>query len=113
VLICYYQNKMNNNKVSLQKILPFTEARNNLSQLVERVAEEQYFIVSKQNRPKAVLVDLDYFLALQGEAEKKRMGELEAILKEKFAQYLKKTTKKKKITEKEAYRLLTGEDLTW
>lgn len=104
---------MNNNKVSLQKILPFSEVRNNLSQLVEKVAEEQYFIVSKQNRPKAVLVDLGYFLALQKEAEKERMGELEAVLRKKFTQYFKKKTKEKKITEKEAYRILTGKNLTW
>lgn len=99
-------------KVFLQKILSFTDARNKLSQLVERVENEQYFVISKQNRPKAVLVDLNYFFALQKEAEKERMKELENILRKKFGGYLKKTGKKR-ITEKEADQILTGKDLTW
>lgn len=50
--------------ITLQKIIPFTQARNRLSDLVDRVWKEQFFIISKQNRQKAVLVDIDYFQSL-------------------------------------------------
>lgn len=100
-------------KVPLEKIIPFSEARSKLSQLVGRVENELFFVISKQNKQKAVLVDLDYFDSLQKEAERKRLENIKDSLREKFLAYAKKKTKKSKITEKGAYRILTGENLTW
>lgn len=99
--------------ISLQKIIPFTEARNKLSDLVDRVRKEQFFVISKQNRQKAVLVDIDYFQSLQKELEQERLVQIEATLRNKFQKYARKINKGKKLTEEEAYRLLSGKKLTW
>lgn len=99
--------------ISLDKIIPFTEARNTLSDLVDRVRKDQFFVISKQNRQKAVLVDIDYFQSLQKELEKERLTQIENILQRKFAQYTKKSQKDKSLTEEKAYQKLTGKTLTW
>ncbi|MBI2612019.1 type II toxin-antitoxin system Phd/YefM family antitoxin [Candidatus Gottesmanbacteria bacterium] len=95
--------------ISLDKIIPFTQARNNLSDLVDKVKDKQFFVISKQNRQKAVLVDIDYFQNLQKEIEKERLAQIEETLRNKFRKY----TKGKKMTEEKAYKLLTGKTLTW
>ncbi|OGG14805.1 hypothetical protein A2773_06925 [Candidatus Gottesmanbacteria bacterium RIFCSPHIGHO2_01_FULL_39_10] len=95
--------------ISLDKIIPFTQARNNFSDLVDKVKDKQFFVISKQNRQKAVLVDIDYFQSLQKELEKERLTQIEKTLRSKFKTY----TKSKKLTEEKAYQLLTGETLTW
>lgn len=95
--------------ISLQKIIPFTQARNKLSDLVDRVSREQFFVISKQNKQKAVLVDINYFQNLQKELEKERLAQIEHTLRTKFRTY----SKGKKLTEEKAYKLLTGKTLTW
>ena len=95
--------------ISLQKIIPFSQARSTLSDLVDRVNREQFFVISKQNKQKAVLVDIDYFQNLQKELEKERLTQIEQTLRTKFRTY----NKGKKMTEEKAYKLLTGETLTW
>ena len=100
-------------KIQLQKILPFTEVRNNLSQLVDRVGKELYFIISKQNKPIAALVDIKYLSALQEKAEEEQAQKALEILRKAGTKYLQKISGKKKLTEKEAYKLLTGKELTW
>lgn len=109
--------------ITLQKIIPFTQARNRLSDLVNRVRKEQFFIISKQNRQKAVLVDIDYFQSLQKELEQERLAQIEETLRSKFQKYTRKISIKgrssfgrkrgKKLTEEEAYRILSGKKLTW
>lgn len=99
--------------ISLQKIIPFTEARNKLSDLVDRVRKEQFFIISKQNRQKAVLVDIDYFQSLQKELEQERLVQIEETLRSKFQKYTRKIKGGKKLTEEEAYQLFSGKPLTW
>lgn len=100
-------------KVSLDKIIPFTEARANLSKLVEEVEGNLFFVINKQNKKRAVLVDPDYFESLVKQAESQRMLEIRKTLQKKFLAYAKKKLGKKNITEKEAYKLLTGEELSW
>ncbi|MBI3379336.1 type II toxin-antitoxin system prevent-host-death family antitoxin [Candidatus Gottesmanbacteria bacterium] len=100
-------------EISLQKIIPFTQARNMLSDLVDRVRKEQFFIISKQNRQKAVLVDIDYFQNLQKELEQERLAQIEDTLRSKFQQYTKKIKRGKTLTEEEAYQILSGKKLTW
>lgn len=99
--------------ISVDKIIPFTEARNTLSDLVDRVCKDQFFIISKQNRQKAVLVDIEYFQSLQKKLEKERLTRIEKTLRNKFSQYSKKFQKGKNLTEEEAYKKLTGKTLTW
>jgi len=100
-------------KVQLQKILPFTEARNNFSRLVKEVRKNSYFIISKQNKPIAALVDIKYLSVLQEKAEEEQAQKALEILRKAGTKYLQKISGKKKLTEKEAYKLLTGEELTW
>lgn len=44
------------------KTLPFSEARKDLSKLVDKVAaDHEYVVITKQGRPKAVLMSADEF----------------------------------------------------
>ena len=109
--------------ISLQKIIPFTQARNKLSELIDRVRKEHFFVISRQNRQKAVLVDIDYFQSLQKELEQERLVQIEETLRAKFRKYSKKISTKgrssfgrkngKKLTEEEAYQLLSSKKLEW
>ena len=100
-------------QVALNKIVPFSEARSGLSKLVEQVAKDKYIVISKQNKQKAVLLDVNYFEYLQNEAEKEQMRVLEDELSGGFSDYINKAGSGKVVDEAEAYRLLTGKKLAW
>lgn len=46
--------------VTLDKIIPVSKARANFSDLLDKVKDEEYLILSKRYKPKAALVDLDF-----------------------------------------------------
>jgi prevent-host-death family protein len=48
-------------QILLEKVLPFSLVRNKLSDYIDELSSKKYFIISRKNQPKAVLVDLEYF----------------------------------------------------
>jgi len=47
-------------KVAVDRILPLTEARARLSEIVEQAVGEQFWIVTKGGKPKVAVVDVQY-----------------------------------------------------
>ena len=98
--------------ISLRNIIPFTVARNNLNKLIDKVEGETYFVISKQNKPKAVIIDPEYLSYLQKQARINTLNRLETTIRQKFSQFTKNKKGTKVFTEEESYKLLTGEDIT-
>lgn len=51
-------------------IIPITKARSNLGNLAEKVAKENYIILTKDGSPKAALVDISYLMNLEKQVRK-------------------------------------------
>lgn len=99
-------------KISLNNIIPFTVARNTLNKLIDKVEGETYFVISKQNKPKAVIIDPEYLSYLQKQARINTLHRLETTIREKFNTFKKNKKVTKVLTEEESYTLLTGENIT-
>jgi prevent-host-death family protein len=56
-------------KVSLDQIIPITQARSRLSELVEKTENKHFWILTKGGKPRAALVDVDYLDQLVRQAE--------------------------------------------
>lgn len=53
-----------------QMILPVTKARGQLGKLADRVAGEEFVVLTKGGEPKVALVGWEYFQELKGEVDK-------------------------------------------
>lgn len=51
-------------------IIPITKARSNLGNLAEKVAKDNYIILTKDGSPKAALVDIAYLTNLEKQVRK-------------------------------------------
>jgi len=47
-------------KVSLDRIIPLTEARARLSEIVEQTRDEQFWVLTRRGRPRVAIVDVEY-----------------------------------------------------
>jgi prevent-host-death family protein len=47
-------------KVSIDHIIPLTEARARLSELVEKTTGDQFWVLTKRGKPRVAVVDVDY-----------------------------------------------------
>jgi prevent-host-death family protein len=53
-----------------EKLMPFVEARANLSEIVDRVAEHgDTYVVAKRHKPVAVIIGIDRYRQLSGTAK--------------------------------------------
>lgn len=50
--------------ITLDKIVSVSQARSNLSQLLDKVRDKDFLVLSKRYKPKAALVDLDFLAKL-------------------------------------------------
>ena len=46
--------------VSLDQIIPFSQARANLADLIDRVPKKKFFVITRRNKPVIALVDINY-----------------------------------------------------
>lgn len=80
--------------ITLDKVVSFTEARNNLSTLVDTLPKEGYLVVTKRLKPALVLVGPEYFE--ESEAARRQIEREERFdrvlkpLREGFSKYLKR-----------------------
>ena len=96
--------------VSVENIVPITQVRFKISQMVERVRKgEDYLVLTKLGQPSAALVDVNFLGEL---IRYRRIGSMLEEARENFRGYLlKKGLSPKKITllnEKKIERLLFG-----
>lgn len=52
------------------KIIPISEARANLSSLVNKAKGDNFFLLTKGGKPEVALVDIDYLESLQADLKK-------------------------------------------
>lgn len=48
-------------KVPINRVLPLTEARGRLSELIEKTTSDQFWVLTKGGKPRVALVDVSYF----------------------------------------------------
>jgi PHD/YefM family antitoxin component YafN of YafNO toxin-antitoxin module len=97
----------------LSKIVPFSKARDTFSTLYDQVEKERVIVISKQNKSRVALIDLEYLSSLLREVEIQKAKQLEETIRRKFDTYLKERYPGQDITEELAYEAITGEKLTW
>jgi len=80
--------------ITLDKVVSFTEARNNLATLTKKISKERYLVVTKRLKPALVLVEPEYFE--ESEAARRQIDREERFervlkpLRSGFSKYLKK-----------------------
>lgn len=97
--------------ITLDKVVSFTEARNNLSKLVKKLPKEGYMVVTKRLEPSFVLVEPRLFETLeQTKKDVERRKNFDNVLKplrQGFLKYLKKRSiDPKKLTAEEAMEII-------
>lgn len=87
-------------------IINVTQARNQLSQLVDDVAKKkEKFILIRESRPQAVLIPWPEYL-LQEEKWREQVRLLMGKGKEKFKVWLKKNRKTQPKSERDVYKII-------
>lgn len=99
-------------KVATDNIIPLTEARFKLAQIVQKVKKtEDFLVLTRLGRPYAALVDVDFLGEL---IRYKKIGSLLEEARRAFSNYLvKKGYSEEKIaslTEKQVEKILFGKD---
>lgn len=90
-----------------KNIIPITEARARLDDMVEEAKGDNFFVISRQGKAKAAVIDVDYLLEMQKKLELEEMKEINIRMQESFRKYLrKKGYNPDKMTDKEAEKIL-------
>lgn len=93
--------------VSLDQIVPFSQARANFADLLKKVKDKRFLVVTRRQKPQAALVDTDYLASLIERKEAEEMRTLADNLQFRFKTYLrKKGLKPEKITDVQAEKIL-------
>ncbi len=74
-------------KVSIEKIVPVTEARSRLSELIEEAVDDNFWVLTKSGRPRVALVDVSYLDKL---VRKARFNDLAAQSQSTFDSHLRR-----------------------
>ncbi len=98
---------MNNLTISLDQLVPFSQARANLAELIDRVKGQYFLVVTKRQQPKVALVDTDYLATLITKKEAEEMRSLTESLQAGFKTYLnKKDLKADRFTDEQVEKIL-------
>lgn len=98
-------------QIQPKNIIPITDARAKLDDLVSKAVGNNFFVISRQGKAKAAIIDIDYLLALQKKFDFAEMRRLNEEFQNGFREYLiKKGLNPEKMTDREAEKIL--EDLT-
>lgn len=90
-----------------KNIIPITEARGKLDDLVREAKGENFFVISQQGKAKAAVIDVDYLLDLQKKVDMAEMERAHEAMQEGFRQYLKKRGfNPDKMSDKQAEKIL-------
>lgn len=73
---------MNNLTISLDQLVPFSQARANLADVIDRVKNTQFLVLTKRQKPEIAMVDTNYLAQLIAVYKKWQTDrEFESILK--------------------------------
>lgn len=97
--------------ITLDKVVSFTEARNNLANLTRKISKERYLVVTKRLKPALVLVEPEYFE--ESEAARRQIEREERFdrvlkpLRDGFSKYLKKEgLNSKKLSDEQVMKII-------
>ena len=93
--------------ITLDQIVPFSQARANLAGLIDQLKTKKFTVVTKRQKPTAVLVNTEYFTKLMAKQEAEEMKSLADSLQDGFSKYLKqKGLNPNKISDEQAEKIL-------
>lgn len=94
-------------QINPKNIIPITEARAKLDNLVSDAEGNNFFVISRQGKAKAAVIDVEYLMDLQRKLDFAEMRELHKQLQQGFREYLiKKGYDPDKMTDEEAEKIL-------
>ena len=94
-------------QINPQNIIPITEARAKLDDLVSGAQGNNFYVISRQGKAKAAIIDVEYLMDLQRKLDFAEMRELHKQLQQGFREYLiKKGYNPDKMTDEEAEKIL-------
>jgi prevent-host-death family protein len=94
-------------KISIDRVIPLTEARARLSEIVEKTLGDQFWVMTKGGKPRVALVDVEYLDRLVRRAW---FNDLSARAKVSFDDYLRaRGYEPGSIAEEEAEDILRSE----
>jgi len=98
---------MNDLTVTFDQIIPFSQARANLADLINKVKDQFFLVITKRQKPKVALVDTNYLASLIAKKEADEMVSLADDLETGFKEYLiSKGLKPEKLTDAQAEKIL-------
>lgn len=91
-------------KVDLDRMVPLTEARSRLSEIVDKTAGDQFWVLTRRGRPTVAMVDIEYLDQLIRRAW---FEDLASRSQEAFANYLRERGMEPgSVTEEEGQEIL-------
>jgi prevent-host-death family protein len=72
-------------KIALDRIIPLTEARARLSEIIDKTTGDEFWVLTRRGKPEVAMVDVDYLEQLMRRAQ---FDELTARSHAAFEQYL-------------------------
>jgi prevent-host-death family protein len=93
-------------KVTLDRVIPLTEARARLSEIVEQTSGDQFWVLTRRGRPRVAVVDVEYLDRLMRRAW---FNDLASRSQSAFDEYLQRRgLDPATVTEEEVKALLQG-----
>jgi prevent-host-death family protein len=94
-------------QIKPKNIIPITEARGKLDNLINEAKGSNFFVISRQGKPKAALIDLEYIMELEKKLDFTTWKQLREEMQSDFKKYLtNKGYDPKKMTEEEVYKII-------
>ena len=92
--------------IALNRIIPLTEVRARLSEIVEQTKDDQFWVLTWRGRPRVALVDVEYLAQLTRRAQ---FDDLASRSQTVFDEYLRQRgLDPMTVTEEEIESLLNG-----
>lgn len=94
-------------QIKPQNIVPITDARAKLDDLVTQARGNNFFVISRKGRAAAAIVDINYLMELEKKLDFAEMRRLHNEMQESFRDYLIKQGKNPDtMTDKQAEAIL-------
>lgn len=94
-------------QIKPQNIVPITDARAKLDDLVTQARGNNFFVISRKGKAEAAIIDVDYLMELQQELDLAEMRRINEEMQESFRAYLcRKGLNPDTMSEKEAEKEL-------
>lgn len=93
-------------QVALNRVIPLTEARARMSEIVERTTGDQFWVLTRHGRPRVAVVDVEYLDQLMQRAW---FNDLASRSQTAFDEYLwRRGLDSAMVTEEEVEAILQG-----